>query len=159
MTANLWKKVVRPFDRLEDHVRGWFSHFPIFYAFVGGAGVVLFWRGIWHSMDYVMLSLRATQFGASTANLEEAIWWDGPLSLLLGIFILLITGAFVSSFIGNEIIITGLRGEKKLTEKTEVEVRTEVGAIADIKAETLRIGSMLDKEYVKHHRDGEQGGA
>ncbi|MEK7608145.1 MAG: hypothetical protein AAB495_01035 [Patescibacteria group bacterium] len=148
--------IIRFFDRLEDHARRWFSHYPILYAFVGGTGIVLFWRGVWHTTDYLVLCLRVCKFGSGTINLEDSLWWDGPLSILLGGTILLVTGTFVSNFIGNEIIITGLRGEKRIAEKTEMEVRTKVGAIGDIKHEVLRIGEVLDKEFAKHHRDGER---
>ncbi len=120
------------FDRLEDKVRGRLSHHPIPYGIVGGIGIVLFWRGVWHSADYLMLLVR-TNAGLSTTDLANEIWWDGPLSLVVGAIILLISGIFVSNFIGNEIIISGLRGEKKISEKTETEVRAEVRAIAKIK--------------------------
>lgn len=121
------------FDLLEDKVRGRLSHFPILYAFCGGIGIVLFWRGVWHSADYIMLLLR-NNIGISSTDLSTEIWWDGPLSFLIGTILLLISGLFVSNFIGNEIIMSGLRGEKKLSEKTETEVRTEVNAIAEIRA-------------------------
>lgn len=120
------------FDRLEDSVRGHLSHFPITYAFCGGIGIVLFWRGVWHTADYLMLTLR-NNIGISSIDLSSELWWDGPLSFLIGTFLLLISGLFVSNFIGNEIIMSGLRGEKKLSEKTETEVRTEVNAIAEIR--------------------------
>ncbi len=122
------------FDRLEDVCRGRLSHFPIPYGFIGGIGIVLFWRGVWHSADYAMLLVRVNT-GLSTTDLAHEIWWDGPLSFIIGSLLLLITGLFVSNFIGNEIIMSGLRGEKKLSEKTETEVRTEVGAIAEIREE------------------------
>ncbi len=122
----------RFFDKLEDKVRGWFSHRPIGYGFVGGVGVVLFWRGVWHTTDYLSAVIFVWRSANSSVDLAAGPWWDGPLSLFFGIILLLITGLFVSNFIGNEIIISGLRGEKKLTEKTEVEVRTETGAIAEI---------------------------
>lgn len=120
------------FDLLEDKVRGRLSHFPIIYGFCGGIGIVLFWRGVWHSADYLMLVLRSTS-GLSSTDLANEIWWDGPLSFVIGSLLLLMTGLFVSNFIGNEIIMSGLRGEKKLSEKTETEVRTEVSAIAEIR--------------------------
>ena len=134
------------FDKLEDHVRIWFSHFPILYGIVGGVGVVLFWRGVWHSADYLMLVLRANAVPLSSIDLATELWWDGPLSLLIGGAILLVTGLFVSNFIGNEIIISGLRGEKKLSEKTETEVKTEVRAIADIKDSLAELSKKINKK-------------
>jgi uncharacterized membrane protein len=99
------KKIVHYFDKLEDRVRAKLSHYPILYAFIGGVGIVLFWRGIWHTADDINLS--------------------SGLSLVLGLFILLMTGVFVYEFIGNRLIISGLIGEKKLSEKETEEIETE----------------------------------
>jgi hypothetical protein len=133
--------LIRFFDKLEDRVRGWFSHHPILYGFFGGIGVVLFWRGVWHTADWVSALLMDFRTGNTTVDL--ATFPDGPLSFLIGSVMLLITGLFVSNFIGNEIIISGLRGEKKLAEKTETEVKTETGAIGDIRKELKIISKRL----------------
>jgi len=133
------------FDKIEIRLRGWLSHYPVFYGLVGGIGVVLFWRGVWHTVDYLMLLIAAQQTGQISTDLTSKIWWDGPLSLIIGFFGLIITGLFVSSFIGNEVIMSGLRGEKKLYEKTEGEVKTEVRAISDIRDEVLSISEKLER--------------
>jgi hypothetical protein len=99
------KNVLDFFDKLEDKTRAKLSRLPLFYALLGGVGVVLFWRGIWHIADDISL--------------------NSILSLIIGSFILLITGVFVSAFVGNRLIISGLSGEKKLTEKTKEEIETE----------------------------------
>lgn len=112
------KSIIRFFDKLEDHVRKSLSRSPIVYAFLGGIGVVLFWRGVWHTADMFFLEMP----------------FDGPLSILLGSILLLITGLFVSVFIGDEVLISGLRGDKKLTEKTQMELekeKTEISKIHD----------------------------
>ena len=82
------KKIVQFFDKLEDKTRAKLSHTPIVYAFLGGIGVVLFWRGVWHIADDI--------------NLNSII------SIIVGSIILLITGVFVSAFIGSRLIISGL---------------------------------------------------
>ncbi len=142
------KSVLHFFDKLEDHVRGYLSHYPIWYAIVGGIGVVLFWRGVWVTTDY------AVEVFAGTASVAGAgatmvpptlVWWDGPLCFALGLVVLLMTGVFVSNFIGNEIIITGLRGDKKISEKTEQDVRMEVGAIGEIRREARAIAERLER--------------
>ena len=95
----------RLFDRLEDKTRAQLSRAPIVYALIGGIGVVLFWRGVWHIAD----------------DLEV----HSVTSIIVGTLILLTTGVFVSAFIGNRLIISGLSGEKKLEEKTKEEIKTE----------------------------------
>lgn len=121
--------IYRFFDKLEDKIRGWFSRHPLLYGFYGGVGIVLFWRGVWHTADTLAMWYW-TPVG-STLDITPSVW-DGPITLLVASAILLSCGLFVSQFIGNEIIISGLRGEKKLTEKTEAEVRTETGALATV---------------------------
>lgn len=73
------KDVVKYFDRLENKIKSKLSHYPILYAFIGGVGVVLFWRGIWHAADDINMS--------------------SIISMIVGAFILLITGVFVSSLL------------------------------------------------------------
>ena len=141
------------FDRLEDKIRGKLSHYPILYAFIGSIGLIVFWRGIWHTADYIMETIFYYQLQDSTINLGVMPWWDGPLSILIGGVLLLATGLFVSNFIGNEVIISGLRGEKRLSEKTEVEVKTETGTIGEIKREVTEISrhlSNLQKDLDKN---------
>lgn len=138
------QKIYNFFDKLEDKIRGHLSRWPIFYAFVGGVGIVIFWRGVWHTADSYMEYLFTVQ-AEGTVNVGGLPWWDGPLSLLVGTLILLLTGVFVSGFIGNEIIISGLRGEKKLTEKTEKELKTEANVLKDIKKQIKALSDKLDK--------------
>lgn len=126
------KNILNFFDRLEDRTRAKLSHFPIVYAFIGGIGVVLFWRGVWHTTDFLTLWL----LGEVNFTLFDVA--DGPLSFVLGTIILLMTGVYVSAFIGNRLIITGLSGDKKLAEKTKDEILTE-------EDEIRRIHKTLDK--------------
>jgi hypothetical protein len=135
--------LIRFFDRLEDKIRGRLSHWPIVYGFFGGIGTVLFWRGVWHTADFVAMYYFEALAGNTTIDFTYA--WDGPISLIIGSILLLTTGLLVSNFIGNEIIMSGLRGEKKLTERTETEVRTETGAIHEIRAEVRKIRDQLDE--------------
>lgn len=105
------KKIINFFDKLEDKIRAYLSKIPLAYALLGGVGVVLFWRGVWHIAD----DLSVNSF----------------LSLVMGSTILLMTGVFVSSFVGNRLIISGLSGEKKLTEKTKEEIESEIESEED----------------------------
>lgn len=113
----LIKKVVKFFDKLEDKIRGLLSHYPILYGFFGGIGVVLFWRGVWHISDDLNLGNIA--------------------SFVLGSIILLITGVFVSTFIGNKVIISGLKGERKMEEKETKEIREEAKDLEELQ-DTLK---------------------
>lgn len=99
------KKIITFFDRLEDKIRRHLSSRPLTYALIAGTAVVLFWRGIWETSDLIGLHPVA--------------------SLIVGTLILLLSGVFVSAFIGNRLIISGLKGEKKIEEKTIEEIRSE----------------------------------
>lgn len=135
-------KIINFFDKLEDKIRGLLSHFPIIYAFIGGVGVVLFWRGVWHTAD----AISATFVFQAADTIDMPSLWDGLISIAASLIFLLPSGLFVSHFIGNEIIISGLRGEKKLAEKTEKELKTETGAIAEIHEHVIEIRDMLSKK-------------
>lgn len=107
-------KIINFFDLLEDHVRGYMSRTPIIYSFLGGMGVILFWRGLWHTADYLQ-----------SETIIGSVLFSGPGSLLLGLCILLMSGLFVSIFIGESIVMSGMRQERKITKKTETELEEE----------------------------------
>ncbi len=137
-----------------NKLTAYLSHRPKLYAFIVGIGIVLFWRGVWHTADQIHEYL---SYGlvSSTLDTFSSPWWDGPFSLLVGTVILYATSAFVSSFIGNELILSGLRGEKRLNQKTEEEVRSEVKAISDIKSSLKEINSTLEQlesRVLEHHK-------
>lgn len=138
------KSIFKFFDKLEDKIRAKLSHYPILYAFIGGIGVVIFWRGVWHTADFFTTVIFSYQVKGSV-DLGSLPWWDGPLSLIIGSILLLATGLFVFDFIGSQAIISGLKGEKKLEEKTEEEIKTETGAIKEIREEVKEISEHLDK--------------
>ncbi len=133
-------KIVR---KLELRTQAYLSHHPKLYALIVGIGIVLFWRGVWHSADSLHNAITLFSSSSST-TLLFASWWDGPLSFLVGAKILYITGAFTSSFIGSELILSGLRGEKRLNQKTEAEIGEEVLEISDIKEELILISKKLE---------------
>ena len=128
------QKITKFFDKLEDKTRSKLSRVPLIYALIGGIGVVLFWRGVWHIADDFSL--------------------NSFVSLMLGSLILLITGVFVSAFVGNRLIITGLSGEKKLTEKTKEEIETEENKIDRLQKTLSRIEQKVEEvESELHHRN------
>lgn len=137
------KSVIKFFDKLEDKIRGKLSHYPILYAFIGGFGMVIFWRGVWHTTDFFTEIIFSYQLNGSI-DLGSLPWWDGPLSLLVGSILLLLTGLFVFDFIGSQAIISGIKGEKRLEEKTEEEIKTETEVIKGIEKEVKEISHRLD---------------
>ena len=101
------KRIVDFFDKLEDVIRMRLSHRPILYACIGGIGIILFWKGVWETAEYFPILY-------------------GPISAIIGVVLLLLTGLLVSFFIGESIILSAFNKEKKIEEKTESEVRSEI---------------------------------
>lgn len=121
----MFKTTYHLFDKLEDKVRGKLSHYPIFYAFVGGVFIVLFWRGVWHIADDLNMS--------------------GTASIFISVVGLLASGLFVASFIGDHIIISGVKQEKKLTEKTEREVVEEEYSIQNLHLHMTNLEKQIEE--------------
>jgi uncharacterized protein YlxW (UPF0749 family) len=119
------KEIINYFDKLEIRIKGKLSHYPVLYAFIGGVGVVLFWRGVWHTADDI--------------NLGSIV------SLIIGFFILIVTGVFVAEFIGNKLIISGLIGEKKLEAKEEGEIETEESQLRNLQNTLNRVEKKLSE--------------
>lgn len=107
------KIITRFFDQLEDKIRAGLSRRPIIYAFIGGVGMTLFWRGVWMTADLFPIM-------------------TGPVSIIVSMVILLITGLLVSVFIGHHIILTGIKQEKKIEERTEAEIKSEIKTEEDV---------------------------
>ncbi len=141
------KYIINFFDKLEDKTRAKLSRMPIAYALIGGIGVVLFWRGVWHTTDFI------TAYALGDVNLTLFNVIDGPLSFLIGTIILLLTGVYVSAFIGNRLIITGLSGEKKLAEKTIDEIQSEEDQIKKMQNTLQKVENEIEKieQEISHH--------
>lgn len=110
----MFKGILNFFDKFEDYVRGHLSRYPIIYTLVGGVAIVLFWRGVWHTAD--LLQAKGGWLG----------WlFYEPTNMIIVTIILLASGLFVSYFIGDTILMSGMKGEKKVADKTEREIREE----------------------------------
>jgi hypothetical protein len=118
-------KLFKIFDKLEDKIRMSLSHHPRTYALIGSIGIVLLWRGVWMIADDLGLS--------------------GLTSAIFGIIILSSIGLFVSFFVGSEIIISGIKEEKRIDEKTEEEIKKETTSLNHIKSDLEEIKNKIDK--------------
>lgn len=128
------KNILHFFDKLEDKIRHKLSQTPVIYAIIGGISIVLFWRGVWHLAD---------EWGMSS--------WS---SLIVSVILMLATGTFVSFFLGEQILLSGLREEKRIDEKTEEEIEQEDERITRIRTEIDEIRSdvMTIKNAVSPHK-------
>jgi uncharacterized membrane protein len=140
----MFKKIINFFDKFEDRNRSQLSRFPIVYTLIGGIAIVLFWRGVWHTADLLQ----------SKGGILGFIFYE-PVNMVLVAIILLATGLFVSYFIGDTILISGLKQQKKIYEKTEKEVREEESTLGDIRDAIEEIKKEVDeiKDEVKHDHD------
>lgn len=119
------KKIINFFDKTEDETRSKLSHHPIVYAFIGGLAVVMFWRAVWETIDILW----------RMDNIFLNWFFYPPLQIIVSMIILLITGLMVSNFIGDRILLSGLKKEKKIEEKTEEIVKEEEITLKHIKEE------------------------
>jgi hypothetical protein len=148
------KRVITFFDKFEDKVRSHLSRYPILYTIIGGIAIVLFWRGVWHTAD--ILYARGGFLG----------WlFYEPINLLIVTGILLATGLFVSYFIGDTILLTGIRSEKKIAEKTikeiaeeESELQSIKNLVKDIKREVDEIKDVVETDTKIHHSEKKEEG-
>jgi hypothetical protein len=137
------KKVLRFFDKMEDKARGYMSRRVFVYALVGGALHVLFWRGIWHTSDFIM---SGNWHLNETRNFWGWLLYE-PITLIWTTSALILIGLFVSIFIGDSIIMSGIKNTKKITEKTEKEISEEEN---NLKSLSIKIVDMSkDIEEIK----------
>jgi len=141
----MWKKIYYFFDKLEDRVRGRLSRKPIFYAFLGGIGVVFFWRGVWHLIDAVMFFYFGEIPLDGITRTPGLPWWDGLLSFSIGSTLLLLSGVFVSNFIGNEVILSDVKGEQKVVRKAQKQIVEERGDLSSIERELKQLSHQIDR--------------
>ena len=134
-------RIVHFFDKLEDVVRGHLSKYPIVYTLIGGVAIVLFWRGVWHTAD--ILAMQGGWIGF--------LFYE-PVNLVIMLIVLLMTGLFVSYFIGDTILISGLKGQKKTTDKTVREVEEEEEKIVELRATVKEMKKEVDeiRDFVEH---------
>ena len=144
---HMFKKILNFFDKFEDHLRGQLSHYPIIYTFIGSVAIVLFWRGVWHTADILQ----------EKGGVLGFIFYE-PVNMVIVAIILLATGLFVSYFIGDTVLLSGIKHQKKVTDRTEKEILEEEVQLANIKDSIDEIKKEVDeiKEEIEHGHTGEK---
>jgi hypothetical protein len=104
------------------------------YAVIGGTAVVLFWRGVWHSADILM----------AKGGILGVIFYE-PYTIIWAAIILLMTGLFVSSFIGERIILSGIKNEKRIDQKTEEEINKEEDEIRSMRSKISQMSKDIEE--------------
>lgn len=141
------KRIIHFFDSFEDKVRAILARHPVLYAMIGSIGIILLWRGIWGLADEYGMSYRS--------------------SIVIGTFILLVTGLFVSFFVGEQIIISGINEEKRIDEATEEEIKFQSisriqmqwkleGMLKDVSRRLEHIESDLHIAMEGHHPEAKE---
>jgi len=118
------KKILKFFDVLEDRVRARLSRHPLIYGVVSGVGIVMFYRGLWMVLD-------------------DYAFFNGWMTLIIATVLLMLSGVFVSQFVGNHIILSGIKKEKKMVEQVGELVTTETVSLHEINNRLKRIEEQL----------------
>ncbi len=116
------KYVTNIFLRIEERARTYFERFPFAHAFLGGIGVVLFWRGVWEIADRMRI--------------------DPIVSIVVGSLLLGCIGLFLHTFVGNAIIIKNVEKDKRMTKKAEHEI---AAVEKDVKKEEVTLDQLSAK--------------
>lgn len=116
------KYVTNIFLRIEERARTYFERVPFLHAFLGGVGVVLFWRGVWEIADRMHI--------------------DPIVSIVVGSLLLGAIGLFLHTFVGNAIIIKNVEKDKRMTTRAEHEI---AAVEKDIKQEGVTLDQLSAK--------------
>src|SRR3989344_3907368 len=75
-------------------------------------------------------------------------------AFIAGVGIILMIGMFVSFFIGDSIIIAGIKREKKIAEKTETEIETEKEELDEVRGMVQEVEEKMEKieETLDHNK-------
>ena len=120
----LIENIKKNINSLKIKIRHNLSHWPIIYALLGSIGVVLIWKGVW--------------------EIANDLGIYGWVALFLGVFISIVIGLFVSFFVGDQILISGIKQEKRIDEKTEDEIKKEGNTLVEIKQDLKEIKDEID---------------
>src|SRR3989344_3124222 len=135
-------RIVKFFDKLEDHLRAKLSRRPVLYSLIGGSALVLFWEGVSIIVEHIP---------------PLNTLWGGIILTLVSLSVALLIGIFVSFFVGDTIIISGVNKEKKITERTEEEIHAEAEMIHDMNRKIAEVDTVVKalKLEVEQHEEHE----
>jgi len=119
---------------------------PLVYAFVGGVGIVLFWRGVWYLTDFLVFAILVPRDQLGAIDWTGGI--DGGISLVLGIALLLSTGLFVSEFLSGQVLMAEGKEEERLAKETEEGIKKESSELPSIEEGLQHI-----EEEIKNLKD------
>ena len=136
-SMKILKNIFKFFDKTEDKTRSKLSKYPVLYATVGAVGLVLLWRGVWMVADSLSVF--------DNNPFDKTVFIDGVISIGASVVILLVSGLFVSFFIGDRIILSGLKKEKKMEEKTKEELDAEMNVVNKMEEKMENIEENIEK--------------
>jgi hypothetical protein len=119
------KYVTNIFLRIEERARTYFERVPFLHAFLGGVGVVLFWRGVWEIADRIHI--------------------DPIVSIVVGSLLLGAIGLFLHTFVGNAIIIKNVEKDKRMTTRAEHEIAVVEKDIKQEGATLEQLSAKIDR--------------
>jgi hypothetical protein len=119
------KYVTNIFLRIEERARTYFERVPFLHAFLGGVGVVLFWRGVWEIADRIKI--------------------DPIVSIVVGSLLLGAIGLFLHTFVGNAIIIKNVEKDKRMTTRAEHEIAVVEKDIKQEGATLEQLSAKIDR--------------
>ena len=140
----MFKKILNLFKKFETKIRSQLDRHQILFTLFGGVAIVLFWRGVWHTADILQVQGGVLGF-----------LFYGPVNLLIVLVVLVVTGLFVSYFIGDILLMSGQKHEEKIEQRTEKEVEKEEAMIGEMKQVIKDIKGEVEniKDIVEHDHD------
>jgi hypothetical protein len=132
----MFKRIYIFFDKLEDRVRAKLSHYPLLYSLIGGTALVLFWEGV--SIVVSFVPFLNTLYG-------------GLILIFVSLSVALLVGIFVSFFIGDTIILSGINKERKLVDKEEAELVAESKMMSKVEKKVDEIDNVIREMHSEIH--------
>jgi hypothetical protein len=91
---------------------------------ISGIGIVMFYRGLWLVLD-------------------EYPFFTGWVTLVIATMLLMLSGVFVSQFVSNHVILSGIKRDKKMVEKVGEQLKTDTELTQEVLERVKRIEEKL----------------